>query len=80
MNQAVQQSQQMMENMPDMDELIKQMQQNDGQLVPALGYLDQVERMIRKSAVNKLTKIKGSDSNGTYLSQRKKGTHLFREQ
>ena len=32
MNQAAQQSQQMMENMPDMDELIKQMQQNDGQM------------------------------------------------
>lgn len=32
MNRAAQQSQQMMENMPDMDELIKQMQQNDGQM------------------------------------------------
>jgi hypothetical protein len=32
MNQAAQQNQQMMENMPDMDELIKQMQQNDGQM------------------------------------------------
>ena len=32
MNQAVQQNRQMMENMPDMDELIKQMQQNGGQM------------------------------------------------
>jgi len=32
MNQSAQQTQQMMENMPDMDELMKQMQQGDGQM------------------------------------------------
>jgi len=32
-----------------------QIPNNDGQLVPALGYLDQVERMIQKSAAGTLT-------------------------
>jgi hypothetical protein len=32
MNQSAQQNRQMMENMPDMDELMKQMQQGDGQM------------------------------------------------
>jgi hypothetical protein len=39
MNQAAQQTRQMMENMPDMDELMQQMQQGDGQMTEEMQQL-----------------------------------------